>query len=109
MMVKRNGLARGAASGRLSARRGRRNTSPGQRYFRTVTSHPAALSTAQAAPARCLVVDDDAQVRRALLRVVEGHGIRCVEAASGAEALEVLQREGELPLCISDIYMPEVD
>jgi len=79
------------------------------RYFRSVTSPPAGLSTSQASPARCLVVDDDAQVRRALLRVVEGHGIGCVEAASGAEALDVLRRDGEIPLCISDIYMPEVD
>ena len=27
----------------------------------------------------------------------------------GAEALEVLEREGEIPVCISDIYMPEMD
>lgn len=59
--------------------------------------------------ARCLVVDDDAQVRRALLRVIEGHGLSCVEAASGVEALELLRRTGEIPLCISDIYMPEGD
>jgi putative two-component system response regulator len=81
------------------------------RYFRSVTSPAAELSTTQgtSAGARCLVVDDDAQVRRALLRVIQGHGLACVEAASGAEALEVLRREGEIPLCISDIYMPEVD
>jgi putative nucleotidyltransferase with HDIG domain len=61
------------------------------------------------AKARCLVVDDDARVRHALLRVIEGHGLACFEAASGADALEVLRREGEVPLCISDIYMPEGD
>lgn len=63
----------------------------------------------EAGRARCLVVDDDAQVRRALLRVIEGHGLACVEAASGVEAIEVLRREGEIPLCVSDIYMPEGD
>jgi putative two-component system response regulator len=65
--------------------------------------------TPASAGARCLVVDDDAKVRRALLRVIEGHGLACLEAVSGADALEVLRREGEVPLCVSDIYMPEVD
>jgi putative two-component system response regulator len=32
-----------------------------------------------------------------------------MEAASGAEALAVLQREGEFPLCISDVHMAEMD
>jgi len=59
--------------------------------------------------ARCLVVDDDRAVRHALARVIEGHGLATVEAASGAEALAVLQREGEIPLCISDVHMAEMD
>lgn len=82
-----------------------------------MTSLPAASpnpqgardSTSAPVAPRCLVVDDDAQVRRALLRVIEGHGLACLEAVSGADALEVLRREGEVPLCVSDIYMPEVD
>jgi putative two-component system response regulator len=59
--------------------------------------------------ARCLVVDDDASVRRALARVVASHGLATMEASSGAEALALLQRDGEVPICISDIYMPEMD
>jgi putative two-component system response regulator len=59
--------------------------------------------------ARCLVVDDDAQVRHSLARVIETHGLAIIEAASGAEALALLEREGEVPICISDIYMPEMD
>jgi putative two-component system response regulator len=61
------------------------------------------------ATARCLVVDDDAQVRRALARIIESHGLAALEASSGAEALALLQRDGEVPVCISDIYMPEMD
>ena len=38
-----------------------------------------------------------------------GHGLATVEAGSGAEALAVLEREGEIPLCISDMHMPEMD
>jgi putative nucleotidyltransferase with HDIG domain len=54
-------------------------------------------------------VDDDGAVRHAVARVIEGHGLATMEAASGAEALAVLQREGEFPLCISDVHMAEVD
>jgi response regulator RpfG family c-di-GMP phosphodiesterase len=59
--------------------------------------------------ARCLVVDDDAQVRTALVRVIELQGLTCRQASSGAEALQILRDQGEIPVCISDIYMPEMD
>src|SRR6185312_7420985 len=59
--------------------------------------------------AHCLVVDDDAQVRQSLARVIEVHGLATKQASSGAEALAILERDGEVPLVISDIYMPEMD
>jgi putative two-component system response regulator len=59
--------------------------------------------------ARCLIVDDDAQVRHVLSRVIQTHGLSAVEASSGTDALAVLEREGDIPVCISDIYMPEMD
>ena len=59
--------------------------------------------------ARCLVVDDEPQVRRVLARVMEGLGLPCAEAANGAEALAWLEREGSVPVIISDINMPELD
>jgi putative two-component system response regulator len=59
--------------------------------------------------ARCLVVDDDAQVRHAMVRIVQTQGLVCLEAASGLEALGVLEREGEVPLVISDVHMPGLD
>jgi putative two-component system response regulator len=61
------------------------------------------------ATARCLIVDDDAQVRQVLTRVIATQGLSPMEASSGADALAVLQRVGEVPICISDIYMPEMD
>jgi len=54
-------------------------------------------------------VDDDAQVRHVLARVIATHGLSPIEASSGTEALSALEREGEVPVCISDIYMPEMD
>jgi cyclic di-GMP phosphodiesterase len=59
--------------------------------------------------ARCLVVDDDAQVRRAIARVIEAHGLAVTEADSGVAALATLDAQGELPLVISDIHMPGMD
>ena len=55
------------------------------------------------------MVDDDAQVRHSLARVIEAHGLATIEASSGAEALAILERDGEVPLVISDIQMPEMD
>lgn len=58
---------------------------------------------------RALVVDDDLQVRRTLCRVLKALGVSASEASNGREALMVLEELGELPLVISDIYMPEMD
>jgi putative two-component system response regulator len=69
-----------------------------------VTSTPG-----DGATARCLIVDDDPQVRQVLMRVSATHGLSPLEASSGVEALAVLRRVGEVPICISDIYMPEMD
>src|SRR5919112_2964448 len=76
----------------------------GSVYFRTVTA-----TTTDAGRARCLIVDDDSQVRQVLARVIATQGLSPIEATSGADALAVLRREGEVPVCISDIYMPEMD
>jgi DNA-binding NtrC family response regulator len=73
-------------------------------YFRSVT-----VTSPDGARARCLIVDDDAQVRQVLSRVIATQGLSPIEATSGADALAVLKREGEVPVCISDIYMPEMD
>jgi putative two-component system response regulator len=58
---------------------------------------------------RCLVVDDEPLVRRAVARVLEAQGFTCLEAGSGIEGLDVLGDTGELPLIISDLRMPGLD
>ncbi len=98
-MQKRNGLRRQAA--RLPDRL---KPYPGHDYFRNVNQPGSAGATA-----RCLIVDDDDAVRRALARAIEGHGLATIEAASGVEALAILNREGEIPLCISDVHMAKMD
>ncbi len=57
----------------------------------------------------CLVVDDEPGVRRSLVRMLEAQGFRCFEAHTGLEALRVLDEDGEIPLVISDLRMPELD
>ena len=48
-------------------------------------------------------------VRTSIVRLVESFGLDCVEAGDGEEALAVLEREGEVPLCIADLHMPKMD
>jgi putative nucleotidyltransferase with HDIG domain len=48
-------------------------------------------------------------VRHSLARLIQAHGLATIEASSGAEALAILEQQGELPLVISDIDMPEMD
>ncbi|NOT09876.1 MAG: response regulator [Gemmatimonadales bacterium] len=56
-----------------------------------------------------MVVDDDALVRRTLVHVLKAQGLDVVEASNGREALALLEESGELPLIVSDLYMPEMD
>ena len=57
----------------------------------------------------CLLVDDDPLVRRTLARVLQSQGMATVEVESAPRALEWLEREGPVPLLITDIYMPDMD
>lgn len=67
------------------------------------------MTHAERAPAhRCLVVDDEPRLRRALARLMETDGFACREAGSGLEALEVLARE-PVDLVLSDMRMPGMD
>jgi putative two-component system response regulator len=55
-----------------------------------------------------LVVDDDAAVRRALIRCLERDVYICYEAANGDEALSVMEHV-DFPLVITDLRMPDRD
>ena len=59
-------------------------------------------------PATLLFVDDEASILTSLRRLFRPQGYRILLANSGAEGLEVLERE-EVDLVISDMRMPEMD
>lgn len=62
-----------------------------------------------AGPTRCLVVDDDPMVRQILRRVLQSQQMEVFDAATGKEALAILEREGTIPLVLTDVYMPGMD
>lgn len=61
------------------------------------------------ARATVLVVDDDQRVRRLTARMLRDAGYATFEAASAAEALELLVRERDVQVVVSDIVMPGGD
>lgn len=57
--------------------------------------------------ATVLVVDDEAAVRTIAARALERGGFRVLEAASGPEALELMNRHGPPDLVLTDLSMPD--
>jgi putative nucleotidyltransferase with HDIG domain len=67
------------------------------------------LEPLAAGVARALVVDDEPAVRHALRRILAQMGFTTIEAADGAEAVSLLERDGTPTLVVSDLRMPGVD
>lgn len=63
------------------------------------------LAKQQIGPARVLIVEDDSATRQVLKEQLELLGIKCLEAASGSEALEYC-REDSPDLIILDLMIP---
>ncbi|MPZ45976.1 MAG: response regulator [Betaproteobacteria bacterium] len=58
---------------------------------------------------KVLVVDDDVRNIFALTSLLERHRMQTVTAASGADAIEIMQRTPDISLALMDIMMPEMD
>ena len=56
-----------------------------------------------------LVVDDEPSVRRAVRRHFELNGMGVIEAASGREGLQILQRGESVDAVVCDVLMPELN
>src|SRR3954453_1937028 len=57
-------------------------------------------------PARILVVDDDADIRRLLTAMLRRSGYEPLGAATGADALDNLEREAEVHVVLLDLNLP---
>ncbi len=53
-----------------------------------------------------LVVEDDADVRRLIAKILNGLGYRVLEAGDGTQALATLERAPEIELLLSDVVLP---
>ncbi len=56
-----------------------------------------------------MTVDDESSVRRVIRTVLEREGYSVREAASGNEALDIVEREPEIAMVLSDMRMPGMD
>lgn len=58
---------------------------------------------------RVLVVDDEEDYRGLMTRHLRRKGYDVFEAGDGAEALQVLKREGDIGVLVADLMMPRMD
>ncbi len=59
---------------------------------------------------RVLLVEDEDSVRNFAVRALKRQGYEVLEAGTGIEALEVVEREqGRIDIVVSDVVMPEMD
>jgi CheY-like chemotaxis protein len=58
---------------------------------------------------KVLVVDDDARNIFALTSLLENHGMEVSSATNGRQAIEILERTGDMSVVLMDIMMPEMD
>ena len=58
---------------------------------------------------RVLIVEDEALIASSLQVFLEDEGLQAVSAASGEEAIELLQRHGDFDVCVMDMRLPGMD
>lgn len=75
-----------------------------------VSSTAASASVGNAQRQTVLVVDDEASLRSVVCRTLQQEGFGTLEAAHGAEALEVMEKALErVDLVVTDVVMPGMD
>jgi putative nucleotidyltransferase with HDIG domain len=67
------------------------------------------LPAAPAARRRILVVDDNAEIRSVLVRVLRAHDYEVLDAADTDAALALMRELDDVPMVLTDIHMPGRD
>jgi two-component system chemotaxis sensor kinase CheA len=70
---------------------------------------PASASSAAIAAPKILVVEDSFTVRELQKSILQAAGYRVASARDGRDALDVLERDDEIELVLTDLEMPELD
>ena len=63
-------------------------------------------STVQSGDETVLIVEDDAMVRKNVIRQIESLGYTTLEAANAVEALDIIDRHATIHLLFTDVIMP---
>src|SRR4051812_28313799 len=56
----------------------------------------------------CVVADDEPRLRQVLARLMTGDGFTCLEAPTGADALQLIEQY-PVSLLLTDLRMPKMD
>lgn len=60
-------------------------------------------------PKQKILIVDDSEINRAMLKEILGEGYKYLEAENGLRAIEILRRRTDIALVLLDLIMPEMD
>lgn len=60
-------------------------------------------------PKQKILIVDDSEINRAILKEILGEGYEYLEAENGLRAIEILRRRTDIALVLLDLIMPEMD
>ena len=60
-------------------------------------------------PKQKILIVDDSEINRAMLKEILGEGYEYLEAENGLRAIEILRRRTDIALVLLDLMMPEMD
>ncbi len=75
----------------------------------TVTMRPAIISSKTLEHKKILLVDDDAENRFSISKILETQKVQVIQAANGKQAIDLWKNNKDISLILMDVMMPEMD
>ncbi len=75
----------------------------------TVTMRPAIISSKTLEHKKILLVDDDAENRFSISKILETQKVQVIQAANGKQAIDLWKNNKDISLILMDVLMPEMD